>query len=176
MLGFLLFALAFAERTEGIPRLLWVVIVGLPVANLLRVATHPWHGWIWVEVRWAEPRTGLAVDEHGPGFFWVLACGYGYVIAGGMVLAQLELGPAVLRRRQAGWIALGPFIPLLGATGYALGLTPVTLNITPIAFLASGLMDFGALFHKDARVFAPGPAGPGSTHRAHGHRPRAPRS
>jgi PAS domain-containing protein len=122
----------------------------LPLFNVALVATNTWHHWVWLSVTPGPPGSNLAIYEHGPGYFWVIACIYLYVLRGIQLLARPILSTNVLRRQQALLLLLGSLVPFVSSALYSLDMTPIGLNLTPMSFMATGVFFFVALFRMGA--------------------------
>lgn len=146
ILFFLLFADAFTHQRSQVDRPRLVRLSLLPLFNVLLVATNGWHHWVWSAVAFAPPPSNLAIYHHGPGYYWVVAGIYLYVLQGMQLLATAALNGSPLRRRQSLFLLLGSLFPYLSGALYSLQLTPAGLNITPMSFMATGLILSWALF------------------------------
>jgi diguanylate cyclase (GGDEF)-like protein len=146
ILFFLLFADAFTHQRSQVTYSRLGRLSLLPLFNLLVVATNGWHHWVWSSVAFAPSAHNLAIYHHGPGYYWVVVGIYLYVLRGIQLLATAALNGSPLRRRQALFLLLGSLFPYLGGALYSLQLTPAGLNITPMSFMATGIILFWALF------------------------------
>lgn len=143
---FLLFAETFAyERLRFNARQL-VRLSLWPLLNVILVATNAWHHWVWTAVVPGLPPSNSAVYEHGPGYFWILSCIYLYGLRSFQLLAHSAFSGGPLQRRQALFLSLGSLFPYISGALYSLQITPVSLNLTPMSFMATGLFSFWVLF------------------------------
>lgn len=143
---FLLFTKAFVHERQKFSLSEIGRLSILPLLNVILVATNSWHHWVWLSVTPGPPGSNLAIYEHGPGYFWAIACVYLYVLRGIQLLARPILSTNVLRRQQALLLLLGSLIPFASSALYSLDITPVGLNLTPMSFMATGVFFFWALF------------------------------
>ncbi|TVQ09350.1 MAG: diguanylate cyclase [Leptolyngbya sp. DLM2.Bin27] len=143
---FVLFTEAYVHGRSHFTRrrLIWLSL--WPLINIALVATNAWHRWIWADVVLAAPPSNSAIYSHGPGYIFVLACLYLYSLRGIHLLGRTTLSGGPLHRRQARWLLAGALFPYLGGTLYSLKLTPAGLNLTPMSFMATGLLCFWGLF------------------------------
>nr|WP_290221272.1 histidine kinase N-terminal 7TM domain-containing protein [Trichocoleus desertorum] len=143
---FLIFATHFTHRKNWLtPKTLaWLWVV--PILNVILVMTNSWHRWVWTGFLWSSASSNLLIYQHGPGFFWIMACVYAYTLAGAFLLLKAALRPSLLYRRQAIMALASAMIPLIGGSAYMLNLTPPGLNITPMSFMLSGLIYSANLF------------------------------
>ncbi|GAA6620793.1 histidine kinase N-terminal 7TM domain-containing protein [Scytonema sp. NUACC26] len=143
---FLIFAMHFTNKNRWLtPRntaLLWIV----PTFNVILVATNEWHGLVWSGFSPLSNEANVVVYEHNLGFFWVMGCVYTYTFTGIVLLIQKSLSRSVMYYKQSRITLAAVAVPLLGATLYMLRLTPVGLNITPMCFMATGLLLFVSIF------------------------------
>ncbi|MBW4480919.1 MAG: diguanylate cyclase [Tildeniella torsiva UHER 1998/13D] len=143
---FVLFTEAYVHGRSRFTRqrLIWLSL--WPLINIALVATNTWHRWVWVDVVLAAPPSNSAIYSHGPGYAFVLACLYLYSLWGIHLLGRASLSGGPLHQRQARWLLAGALFPYLGGTLYSLELTPANLNLTPMSFMATGLLCFWGLF------------------------------
>ena len=143
---FLMFTAYFTGQKQWLIPQKVVLLWAIPVFNMILVATNESHGLIWSGFLPGPRGSNQIIYQHGPGFFWVMACVYAYVLAGVLLLAKAALRPLALYRRQASTVLVGSLMPLLGSSVYMLNLTPPGLNITPMSFMLSGLVFAASLF------------------------------
>jgi len=143
----LLFALDYGQwRVVSGDRLalLWAI----PLLTLAMAWTNEWHGWLWSSITPASEAVGVRlVYRYGP-WFWVMVV-YSYLL---LLHGTLVLGRALYRhpppfRHQPMALLVGAAIPWVGNAVYLARLIPVPgLDITPLAFTASGLLCVWGLF------------------------------
>jgi PAS domain S-box-containing protein len=143
----LLFALDY-ERSRVVSGK-WLVILGaIPLITIGMAWTNEWHGWLWSSITPASAEVGARlIYRYGP-WFWV-AASYNYLL---LLYGTLVLGRALVRRpppfrRQSAALLIGALIPWIGNAIYLARLIPIPgLDITPLAFAASGLIYAYGLF------------------------------
>ncbi|HEY9735784.1 MAG TPA: histidine kinase N-terminal 7TM domain-containing protein, partial [Trichocoleus sp.] len=143
---FLIFALRFTEWRSWLKssnaRCLWF----MPICNAVLVATNDWHGLVWVGFLGGPAGSNLLIYQHGPGFFWIMAWVYAYTLLGGLLLLRTALRPSRLQRQQARLVLLGAVVPLFSSGLYMLDLGPPGLNLAPLSFMLTGIINFISLF------------------------------
>jgi signal transduction histidine kinase len=119
---------------------LWIV----PVLTILMAATNEWHLAIWPSVE-LQP-DGLARYGHG-WFFWLAAgAAYFMVVTGAwLVTRHLRRSPPPFRAQFYALLAAA-LLPLAGNLIYISGSSVQGLDLTPLAFVCSGLLFTWALF------------------------------
>lgn len=143
---FLIFVLYFTNTHARLSSLELGLVAVLPMANVLLVATNPWHGLVWRDFVPGPPGSNALVYVHGPGFYWVVACVYTYLLLAVFLLLRALAQGTVVHRRQVWVILAATAVPFIGTVGYALGLTPPGLNVTPMSFAITGVLLFVGLF------------------------------
>ncbi|MBW4488590.1 MAG: diguanylate cyclase [Trichocoleus desertorum ATA4-8-CV12] len=143
---FLIFATHFTQQKQWLTPKNLASLWALPILNVILVMTNSWHHWVWTGFLWSSDRNNLLIYEHGPGFFWIIACVYAYTLAGAIFLLKAALRPSLLYRRQSMLALAGALIPFVGVSLYVFDLTPPGLNITPMSFMFTGLICCASLF------------------------------
>ncbi|MBU1079398.1 MAG: diguanylate cyclase, partial [Spirochaetes bacterium] len=85
--------------------------------------------------------------ERGPWYFVHLAYSYGIFLYGIVVFAKAIRYGNATRRAQARFMLAGTLVPIAANAVYALGLSPASIDMTPVAFAVSGAF-FSAGFFK----------------------------
>jgi PAS domain S-box-containing protein len=143
----LLFALDYGQwRGVACGRLacLWAI----PLLTLAMAWTNEWHGWLWSSITPVSAAPGVRLVYHYGPWFWVTVV-YSYLL---LLYGTLVLGRALYRhpppfRQQSIALLVGATIPWVGNAVYLARLIPVPgLDITPLAFTASGLLCVWGLF------------------------------
>ncbi len=143
---FLLFVLYFTNTHARLSPLELGLVAVLPMANVLLVATNPWHRLVWQDFLPGPPGSNLLVYVHGPGFYWVVACVYTYLLLSVFLLLRALASGTSVHRRQVWTILAAAAVPFVGTIAYALRLTPPGLNVTPMSFTVTGVILFIGLF------------------------------
>jgi PAS domain S-box-containing protein len=143
----LLFTLDYGQwrGVSGVRQVgLWVV----PLLTLGMAWTNEWHGWLWSSITPASPVPGARLVYHyGPWFWGMVAYNYLLMGVGTVVLARALFDCPPPMRRQAIALLLAALLPWLSNAVYLARLLPVPgLDITPLAFAASGMLCVWGLF------------------------------
>lgn len=133
------FAGAYSHRLDALQgglRGLWIV----PVFTVTAAFTNDSHRLLWSAVV-PSPDGPDLVFFHGP-IFWI-NWAYAYVLLGWstwwLIAALAELRGRARYRTQAGLLLAGTLIPWMANLAFVLGFVARGIDITPIAFAASGL-------------------------------------
>jgi PAS domain S-box-containing protein len=137
----------------------WLAVLGtIPLITIAMAWTNEWHGWLWSSITPASAEPGARlVYRYGP-WFWI-AASYNYLL---LLYGTWVLGRSLVRRpppfrRQSVALLVGALIPWIGNLIYLARLIPIPgLDITPLAFAASGLICAYGLFRY--RIFELTPA------------------
>ncbi|MFB6127611.1 MAG: histidine kinase N-terminal 7TM domain-containing protein [Halolamina sp.] len=145
------FALRYAGAANRVSSRTYGLLTIEPVVFGALVLTNPAHGLVW---RDAALNTGSGVTVidlvYGVGFYVHVAYTYLVVVAGIVLIARVRVVASEINRRQATTILVGAVVPLVGSVLTVLELTPVSgLDLTPFAFVVSGLMMTLGLFRYD---------------------------
>ena len=126
--------------------LAWVV----PVVTTLATFAAPTVTWVRASyaVSYAGPLTVVEVT-HGP-LFWMFTL-YGYVltVGGAVVLGGFLLESRSIYRRQAAALVVAVAVPLVANVVSLTVEIPYQLNLTPFAFLVTGVAAYGAVSRFD---------------------------
>ena len=147
----LLFAGAYTNRLRrGDRRLgaLWLI----PIVTVLGAFTNDFHHLLWTDVVPRGPGDVLPTFVCGP-LFWINWT-YAYLlIAIGTVWLALSVRHFAGRYRVQLWLLiLGVVAPWAGNLLYILGQVPLPgLDMTPVAFAATGACFIAAVFHTKQR-------------------------
>jgi signal transduction histidine kinase len=140
----LLFAGEYADAGWTFDRRVRIAVWVVPILTVLAVATNDWHHAIWPSMR--IDSSGLTVYGHGWAFWVAAAYNYLLVLEGTtqLVLALLYTPPPF----RGQWLALivAAVTPLVGNVLYISRITPPGLDLTPVAFAASGILFVSALY------------------------------
>jgi PAS domain-containing protein len=143
----LLFALDYGQwRGVSGDRLafLWAI----PLLTLAMAWTNEWHGWLWSSITPASEAPGVRlVYRYGPWFWGMVVYSYLLLLHGTLVLGRALYHHPPPFRYQFMALLVGATIPWVGNAVYLARLIPVPgLDITPLAFTASGLLCVWGLF------------------------------
>jgi PAS domain S-box-containing protein len=127
----------------------WLAVLGtIPLITIAMAWTNEWHGWLWSSITPASVDVGARLVYRYGLWFWV-AASYNYLL---LFYGTVVLGRALVRRpppfrRQSVALLAGALIPWIGNAIYLARLIPIPgLDITPLAFAASGLICAYGLF------------------------------
>jgi PAS domain S-box-containing protein len=143
----LLFALDYG-RWRIVAGYRLALLAAIPLISVALAWTNEWHGLIWSSITPASSAPGARlIYSHGPWFWLHVVYNYLLLLTGALLLARaLYYRPPPFRRQSAALIAAA-VIPWVGNVVYLAGLIPIPgLDITPLAFTASGLCCTWALF------------------------------
>jgi PAS domain S-box-containing protein len=146
-LFWLLFALDYG-RWRVVSGYRLVLLAAIPLISVALAWTNEWHSWIWSNITPASAAPGARlVYYHGPWFWLQVVYNYLLLLSGALLLVRaLHHRPPPFRRQSVAMIAAA-VIPWVGNVIYLTGLIPIPgLDITPLAFVASGLCCTWALF------------------------------
>lgn len=142
--AWLAFALQYTGRGARLDPRRLVLLSALPAATLLLVWTNEAHGLIWSAVALDGPFLEV---EYGPAFWIYWAYAYALILLGTLLMVSMLRRSPDLYGRQGAALLFGAFAPWLGNGLYVLGLSPLpNLDLTPLAFLLSGVAITWALF------------------------------
>jgi hypothetical protein len=119
---------------------LWI----LPVATMGLAATNEFHHAIWTHVQ--IEASGLTTYSHGWWFWLDAAYNYLLVLGGTILVAQALRRSPPLFHGQLLALIIAAVIPWVGNLAYIAGLLPDGLDVTPLAFTASGALFGWALY------------------------------
>jgi PAS domain S-box-containing protein len=143
----LLFALDYGQW-RGMAGARLACLWAIPLLTLAMAWTNAWHGWLWSSITPAAAAPGVRLIYHYGPWFWVMVV-YSYLL---LLSGTLVLGRALSRhppplRHQSLALLVGATIPWVGNAVYLARLIPVPgLDITPLAFTASGLLCVWGLY------------------------------
>jgi len=146
---FFLFAWQFTMPHRRLQRWQMILLWIIPICSITVAATNPLHGILWpkielVETRWA----GISgVYEHGPWFWFETLFNYVMLTVCVVLLARAVIRFPHLYSVQTRVLLLASGVPWLVNIVYTFN-TDVTsgLDLTPIAFMSSGLLVYWAVF------------------------------
>ncbi|MEO1446831.1 MAG: histidine kinase N-terminal 7TM domain-containing protein [Cyanobacteria bacterium J06635_11] len=146
---FFTFTLHFTQRRAWLTRRRRIALWAIPIFNMVLVLTNPWHHSVWTHFTTMPEgllRSPVIVFHHGPGYLWLAAWFYVYVLTGTLMVAREALGPSTLYRQQANTVIVSTLPPIIGGTIQMLELRPPEINLLPMSFLLTGLIYFTSLF------------------------------
>jgi len=119
-----------------------------PLLTLLLAWTNDAHGLIWTRV---ELDTGASSQmlrlTHGPAFWLNALYSYALLLIGTLLLFRTYMRSPRLYRKQIGIMLLGALVPWAGNAFYLFLMPLPRLDLTPFAFILTGLVVAWGLFH-----------------------------
>ncbi|HWQ11850.1 MAG TPA: histidine kinase N-terminal 7TM domain-containing protein, partial [Roseiflexaceae bacterium] len=141
------FALRYTGHDLWLTRRNLALLAAPSLVTLLLVWTNEAHGLIWASIRLVPgPQFVVWRATYGPGFWAFTAYAYLLLLAGTSLLLWKALRSPDLYRGQAGAFLAGTAVPWAGNLVYNLGLSPLGIELAPLAFTVTGLTFAGALF------------------------------
>lgn len=146
--------LVFTATYTGYDELLDRRTVGavsvVPLVTIILTWTNPWHHLVW-ERNVVTAAYGLAIldQEFGPWFWIFLVFSYGAVGIGTVLVLRLIWVSDHLFVDESVLLAIGVLVPIVANGLTLLSVTPIrnpALDLTPYAFLVTGLAFWYALF------------------------------
>lgn len=143
-----LFAVNYSQHKNWLTPIREAALWVLPLIILCLAATNEWHYFIWTSFIPISPLPGARlVYGHGLGVWINAAYAYTLMLGGSYLLIQTARQSSRLHRWQIGSVVIAGSIPWLGNLLYILNLNPWPgLDITPIAFVLTGLLLAGSLY------------------------------
>ncbi len=120
-----------------------------PTITAVLVWFNEAHGLIWQTTRLDSSGSFITlVLTYGP-WFWVhVTLSYLYLALGTVALLKSFFQAQSLYKGQVGILLIGALMPWLGNLLYITGLNPLPgLDLTPLAFILTGLIAAGGMFH-----------------------------
>ncbi|MEL6351111.1 MAG: diguanylate cyclase [Cyanobacteria bacterium J06627_28] len=142
---FFIFTLHFTHRRQWLTAqrrsLVWV----MPVFNIALVLTNSWHHQVWTSI---EPiaNSHALIFRNGPGYIWLAAWFYVYVISGSLLVARKALRLNKIYKQQAMVVIISTLPPVIVGTLYVFELVPPGVSLLPMSFLFTGIVYFTSLF------------------------------
>lgn len=143
------FAITYTGQDKLISRRTFFYLALIPFVILVLAWTNERHGLIWQEIKQIETAGTLVLEiVHGPGF-WVLAIyTYAALLIGSWLLIRHIVRAPTLYQRQTQILLSAVGFPWLANFLYLSNLNPIRpIDLTPFAFMLSGLLLAVGLFH-----------------------------
>lgn len=135
--------LIFAIQYTGMQRLLTraklIAVWIIPVTMLLMAGTNQFHNWIWPDVSFI-PGTSRVIFSHGLGFWICVSILYAMLATASAILVAHALKTRNIYKRQTLTLLLGIPLPILWNVFYLSGTTPPGMDLTPPAFVLTGII------------------------------------
>jgi len=152
----LIFALEYAGRKEWMSRPRTPLLFVVPFLTMIVIATNEAHHLFWFNQQFFRV-SGLLLEQSDNGlWFWVHAA-YSYVL---ILIGTVLIVRSLLRwpshyRRQLPWMLLAIATPWLANAITVFKLLPILIDLTPIAFMVTGVGMAYALFRYRILDLAP---------------------
>ncbi len=136
---FLLFTLSFSQNNKLINWRTVSLLFVIPVITLYLAATNQSHHLIWEKVDLITP-VNESVYHYG-NWFWI----YVFYEIGLVILSVIILLIGTFRfyniyRKQIIYLIIAAVLPLIATILYTFKLTPLRTDLTPVAFIFSGIL------------------------------------
>ena len=142
-----LFTLDYTQNQEVIKRPRVVFLFLIPIASIYFAFTNEWYGLVWPFIIPISTAEGLTmVYGHGPVAITSAIYSYILMLAGLVLIGQNLFRTSLIYQRQALMVFLAALIPLLSNSLYSVGLSPLFLDLTPLALTASGILVLWSIF------------------------------
>jgi signal transduction histidine kinase/PAS domain-containing protein len=154
----LLFTVQYTGRDHWVTRRTVALLFVEPAVYYALYVTNPWHHWLFTEPQQPVAWAGLTLLEPNiTGPVWVqIAFLYAVTLAGIVLLADYVMRTRNVYRRQTAAILVGSLLTVVGNVIYVSGSSPTrALDVTPLFFLANGVVIAWALFQYDFLSVAP---------------------
>jgi len=137
----MLFAAQYTQRIQWFSRGRLVLFWILPVLTLGSVMTNEWNHLVWTSTLAATNQVGAPIIYgHGPLFWLFLFYTYCLILLGTFWLILFALRSNLFFRRQIVIMVSAALIPLLGNVVYVIFDPLQGVDLTPIAFMITGLL------------------------------------
>ena len=144
-MGIPLFLLKFiltyeTERSARLRRFYWYFWI-IPSIIIVLVFSNKFHHLIWTGFTWSQAGMNILTYHHGPVFFIGMAYSLLLIISSWIMLLWIVWNESDAYKSKARFLVLSSLVPLLTATCYTVGLTPIEgLNISPMGILIFGII------------------------------------
>jgi two-component sensor histidine kinase/PAS domain-containing protein len=144
----LLFALDYSRWTRWL-RSRWLHLIwAVPIVTIILAFTNEWHGLTWPGITPVSDEPGaILLYSLGPAVMVNAAYAYALLLGGSIILMIAALRSSGRSYLPVILIVLGTLVSLVTNVLYPTSLNPVKgLDITPLAFMISGLLFTWAIF------------------------------
>ena len=137
----MLFVAQYTQRIHWFTRARLLLFWILPLLTLGLVMSNEWHRLIWVSTLPVSSQMGAPIIyEHGPAFWVFLVYTYGLFVLGTIWLIHFALRSNRLFRRQVVIMVSAALFPIFGNLIYVIFDPLPGMDLTPIAFMITGLL------------------------------------
>ena len=142
-----LFALDYTQNQEVIKRPRVAFLFLIPIASIYFAFTNEWYGLVWPYIIPISSAEGLTmIYGHGPAAITSAIYSYILMLVGLVLIGQNLFRTSPIYQRQSLMVFLAAIIPLLCNSLYSVGLSPLFLDLTPLALTASGILVLWSIF------------------------------
>ncbi len=142
-----LFALDYTQNQEVIKRPRVAFLFLIPIASIYFAFTNEWYGLVWPYIIPISSAEGLRmIYGHGPAAITSAIYSYILMLVGLVLIGQNLFRTSPIYQRQSLMVFLAAIIPLLCNSLYSVGLSPLYLDLTPLALTASGILVLWSIF------------------------------
>ena len=142
-----LFALDYTQNQEVIKRPRVAFLFLIPIASIYFAFTNEWYGLVWPYIIPISSAEGLRmIYGHGPAAITSAIYSYILMLVGLVLIGQNLFRTSPIYQRQSLMVFLAAIIPLLCNSLYSVGLSPLFLDLTPLALTASGILVLWSIF------------------------------
>ena len=142
-----LFALDYTQNQEVIKRPRVAFLFLIPIASIYFAFTNEWYGLVWPYIIPISSVEGLTmIYGHGPAAITSAIYSYILMLVGLVLIGQNLFRTSPIYQRQSLMVFLAAIIPLLCNSLYSVGLSPLFLDLTPLALTASGILVLWSIF------------------------------
>jgi len=152
-----LFALEYTERRDWITRNRLIAVFIFPVITVLMAWTNDLHHLFWATDGQLVQDGGVLLRSAQNGiWFWIhTVYSYIFILAGTIMVVRALLHWPKQYRGQMLWILLSVFAPWIFNVVQIFQLLPIVIDLTPFAFMLTGLGMAFALFRHQLLDLAP---------------------
>ncbi len=144
----LIFAIQFTGNKKWLSPPFVVLLAGISFATFIIHYTNDLHHWYYA---------GISIDKSGPfpvamltkgPWYWVhIAYSNLAILVGNLLFIDMYLNSTLLYKKQAMVMLIGSLGPWLGHLIYVFGLSPYSLDTSPMVMVLAGIIYSWGMFH-----------------------------
>ncbi len=143
-----LFTITYSKNQSKVKRQHTLLLFIIPALTTLLAFSNEMHGLVWPGFSYLETSAGLIIlYKHGIAAIISSIYSYGLMIMGLIVIGQNLFREPSIYKQRGFLMVLAALIPLLSNLIYALGVSPLYFDPTPLALTLTGILVFWSLFH-----------------------------
>ena len=143
-----LFTVTYSKNQSKVKRQHTILLLIIPALTTLLAFTNEMHGLVWPGFSYLETSAGLIIlYKHGAAAIVSSIYSYALMIMGLIVIGQNLFREPSIYKQRGFLMVLAALIPLLSNLIYALGVSPLYFDPTPLALTLTGILVFWSLFH-----------------------------